>query len=84
MLWKEQDSALWSCSPAPGTHHVIDEAGPSRGSLQPQQGGQAPLLLHDDPVHIQETSNVSSLWSYWNGQGGQKDSSGHSGDKAEG
>lgn len=82
MLYKEQTQRCEAAHLKPSTYHVIDEAGPCRGRLQPQQGGQAPLLLHDDPIHIQETSNVSSLWRYWNGQRGQKDSSGHPGDKA--
>lgn len=58
-------------------YHVIDETLAGWWRLQAQEGCQPAVFLHNDTVHIQQPSNISTLRGDGNGQSGQEDSGGH-------
>lgn len=58
-------------------YHVINETLPGGWRLQAQQGGQPAVFLHNDAIHVQQSSNVSALRGDGNRQCGQEDSGGH-------
>lgn len=51
-------------------YHVINETLPGWWRLQAQERGQSSVFLHNDAIHVQQTSNVSALRSDWNRQCG--------------
>lgn len=62
-------------------YHVIDETLAGWWRLQAKEGCQTAVFLHNDSIHIQQTSDISALGSDGNGQSGQEDSGGHPKDR---
>lgn len=60
-------------------YHVINETLPGWWRLQAQECGQSSVFLHNDAIHVQQTSNVSAFRSDRNRQCGQEDPGGHPG-----
>lgn len=58
-------------------YHIVDEALASGWRLQAKQSGQSAVLLHNNPVHIQQAGDISTLRGYRDGQSGQKHTSRH-------
>lgn len=58
-------------------YHVIDETLAGWWRLQAQESCQPAVFLHNDSIHIQQTSDVGALRSDGDRQSGQEDSGGH-------
>lgn len=65
-------------------HHIVDETLAGRGRLQTQESGQSAVLLHNNPIHVQQPSDISALGGDRDGQSGQEDSGGHPAAQTEG
>lgn len=63
-------------------YHVIHEALAGRWGLNTQESCQPAVLLHDDAVHVQQSSDVRTLGGDGNRQSGQEDSGGHPADQS--
>lgn len=58
-------------------YHVIDETLAGWWRLQAQEGGQPAVLLNNDAIHVQQSSDIRTLRGDGNRQCSQEDSGGH-------
>lgn len=63
------------------TYHVIDEALASWWRLEAQKCCQPAVFFNNDAIHVQQSSNVSTLRGDGDGQCSQEDSGGHPEDR---